>query len=342
MRPIMRLGLVLLSLTACRQTVFFLEGDGGGGDGGPLCSGQPTDFAAEYPEVIVALDRSTGMSVRFVDSTPLVAARDALDLYAALYQKIVRFGYIDFPEPPTSPNQFCSGSQQVCCAGLLTPPNSNIAAFENALHLCDQPTPPSSCSTASAQRPTVPALATASITFMSRPGRNRHYILLITNGEPDCSGTSNTGCMDAQNLAGQLFTNEGVRTIVVAPVPETSSIDCLKGLAVQGGADTAPYYHPASTTTDLSDDLAGVTRGIARDACHLDLDLTSTSTRIQDASRAALYWKDMPVPFDHSNGWDLSRNGFTVDLNGPWCDRLIDGDPKADFTLFTDCNPPRR
>jgi len=131
MRGFTWIGVVALALTACSQTVVFdqtsLDGGGQAGDGGGLstCSGPPTEFFPEFPEVIIALDRSSGMNTRLGDTTALFAARDALVRETARYQKSIWFGYVDFPGATT-----CGSG---CCTGILRAPNPDFQRFESAL-----------------------------------------------------------------------------------------------------------------------------------------------------------------------------------------------------------------
>jgi hypothetical protein len=332
MRGITGLGVAALALAACRQTVWIDQTGidaGKGPDGGPWsCSMPPTEFIPESPEVIIALDRSNTMTARFGDSSALATARDALDLYAARYQKVVEFGYVEFPS-----SYLCNG----CCASQPSAPTRNYAKFDMALHQCDLNMSPS-CATAAYQRPTTPALTNCGVVYSSRFDSTSRWVLLITNGTPDCGSGPNAGCMDAQTAVNDLQQNF-VNTVVIAPGqldPMTS--DCLGQMAIIGdlnGASTPPYFHPASNPTDLINAIAYQLHRIAADACHLEL----TTTRITDPNSVVVTWKDMQIPRGH-DGWDMGRDSFTINLQGTWCEKLIEDGP-ADFLVFPDCGPPR-
>jgi hypothetical protein len=326
---------VALSVAACQQTVVL---DQRGGDasvgvdsGVPFCEGHPVEPLVEFPEVIVALDRSAGMGARFGDGTVVLnAARDAIGVHAARYQNVVRFGYVEFPG--SAPN--CSQSAQACCASLPSPPANNFAAFEFALNGCEQS--PASCTVAGYQRPTAPALTSSAQVFLGRSDLVQRYVLLVTNGQPDCGLSQNSACTDAQNAANQLADNLQVSTVVVAPgqlAPD--DVDCLQRIAAFGGADIPPYFRPAANAGELAAELGDVIRTMARGACHLDV-----TTRIQEQDRVLLRWKEMPIPRNRNDGWQLINNGYEIELHGEWCERFIDGAP-TDITLFTDCDPQR-
>jgi hypothetical protein len=188
------------------------------------------------------------------------------------------------------------------------------------------------------QRPTALALASCAEVFARRPNQNpvERYVLLITNGQPDCGFSQNSPCTDARNVVNdQLAPN--VDTVVVAPGQlDPNDVPCLQALGAAGGANE-PYFHPASNPGELDAALGSVIRRMATGACHLDV-----TTQIREPDRVLLRWKEMPIP-RHRNGvdgWDLTRNGYEFVLYGEWCERFIDGAP-TDVTLYTDCDPQR-
>jgi hypothetical protein len=324
-----------LSVAACQQTVVLDQGDGAAGgapdSGLPFCPGPPLDFLVESPEVIVALDRSAAMGARFGDGTiMLTVVRDAIDTYATKYQEVVRFGYVDFPG-----SSVCSPSQQAgCCAGMISPPALNFPAFDLALHACEQSQ--ASCTIAGYQRPTTSALTSCALVFSQPSDAFRRYVLLVTNGRPDCGANQGSGCMDAQYVTNQLA-KSGVETVVVVPGPlDPEDADCLQGIAAYGGAPNPPFFRPAGNPNELANELGSAMRRMAMDACELNLQ----PSRIVDPDRVSFRWKDMTIPRDRDWGWELIRSGSEIILHGEWCDHLIDDGP-GDFALFTDCEPQR-
>jgi hypothetical protein len=302
---------------------------GGGGDGGQtFCSGPPTVFKPQSPKVMVVLDRSESMTGPFGGSSPLAVTREALDQYASKYQNFVWFGYSDFPGSTN-----CSPSQS-CCVGAFTAPNPMLSGFNDALHACDKN---QSCANSTgSQRPTAAALYNCSLIFNQNDLVWR-YILLITNGRPDCGFGPGPGSCgdggDTQNVIGQLLGKE-VSTFVIAPGQiDPDAMQCLRDLAVAGGTGNS---HAAQDPPDLNNEIGDIIRTIAMDACTLDLE----GVRIQETTRVAVTWKNMPIPHDRSSGWDLTGNGFTVTLRGTWCSQLLDDGP-GNLAVFPDCNPPR-
>lgn len=328
-----------LALTACRQTVVFDQSgfEGGvldaSGDGGPtVCTGPPAQILPEYPEMTVALDRSLGMSGRFGDTTQLMAARDALDVQAARYQKAIHFGYVDFPGASGG-----SCPQGECCPGPFSQPNPNFLLFSSKLHACDGS---QSCQSTNNVRPTWAAL-TSTLSWFMQPESNRRYVLLITNGEPDCGGGQTFGdCQDTSSVVSQLA-KAGVTTYVVVPSPgpiDNYVATCMTTLALAGNAPTPqPYYQLAPDPTALSGALGAIAHDVATDACQVDVLQIQTPV---DPDRGSVQWMNTPIPRSRNggDGWDIANNGFDVKLRGQWCDRLIQDGPDA-FAVFPVCNP---
>ena len=302
---------------------------GGGTDGGPFCSGPSTTFEPQSPKVMVVLDRSESMTGPFGSSSALAVTRDALDQYASRYQKLVWFGYSDFPG-----SMNCSPSQS-CCVGAFSAPNPSLLGFNAALHACDKN---QSCANPTGnQRPTAAALYNCSLIF-NQNEPVQQYILLITNRRPDCGFGPGPGSCgdggDTQNVIGTLA-GKAVKTFVVAPGQlDSETIQCLHDLAIAGGtASQSSYFHAAQDPPDLTNEIGDVIHTIATDACTLDLE----GVRLQENGHVVVTWKGMPISHDR-NGWDLTGNGFTIDLYGQFCDHLLEDGP-ADFAVFPDCDP---
>ena len=340
--------LALLAPAACKQTIFIDQTGGEGGvvspDSGllPNCTGTPIDPTQVYSlEVVVAMDRSTGMTnAKFGDTTALAAARDTIDQYAALNQNVVRFGYVEFPG-----NSFlCSSATAGCCPSSLAPPSQTIDGFDIALRSCDVYPPTSSCPVSS-QRATTAALKSCAPSPM-QPGqmaRTKRFVLLLTNGQPDCDLGTETPCNEARNAANDLLTTYGVQTFVVAPnVSDMDTVNCLRPIAANGGGSA--NFSAVFNQADLSTTIDGITHYVAQYACHLDV--TPAQIRNPDSGTVLLLWKGQVVPYNpngYPNGWGLAtnQNSSRIDLYGMWCDRLIAGGP-GDFTLMTGCEPTHR
>ena len=97
-------------------------------DGGPFCSGPPTDFDLAVTRGHGRAGSVVGHEHPFGDSTPLAAARDALDQYATQLPEGRRVRLVEFPRLDATAAP-CAGG---CCAGALSAPNPNFEVRHRA------------------------------------------------------------------------------------------------------------------------------------------------------------------------------------------------------------------
>jgi hypothetical protein len=225
---------------------------------------------------------------------------------------------------------------QMCCIGAFSAPTGDIKTFSDALHTCDRSANQPCGSPTGYQRPMYAALSSCAFIF-NQSDMVQRYILLITNGRPDCgSGPGPGSCGDGgetQNAIGQLAGNpKYVRTYVIAP-GQTSSDQCLQDLAAAGGTQNS---RSPTNPDDLTGAIGEILHTIATDACEIDL-----QDQIRDSGRVQLYWNGTQIPHDRNVGWEVSGSGYSIFLHDKWCERLID-DGKGAFALYTSCPEPPR
>jgi hypothetical protein len=172
------------------------------------------------------------------------------------------------------------------------------------------------------------------------PVRTRRFVLLITNGQPDCTFGQDVPCNEARNAA-QMLAQYNIETFVVAPnVTDTDTTTCLKQIATWGGGSN--NYYAVSDQSGLNSTIDSITHFVAQMACHLNV--SPAQIRNPDSGTAVLLWRGQVVPYNPNGygGWSLAmnQNGSTIDLSGIWCERLIDG-ALSDFNLYTGCEPHR-
>ena len=280
-----------LSLAACRQTIVLRSALDGGRRVGQtagrrLSRGRRWISRPNHPRSSSRSIDRLGMGSASGDSTVLAAARDAIAPARERYQKLVRFGYVEFP----GAGNVCS-RQAGCCARPVSLPSGNLAAFDVALHACDQIRSPG-CSIAGYQRPTTSALAScAAGLFLHRAP--------TASGATSCwSATAGrtaarTRIPDAsmRRMPSTSSPTNNVSTIVVAPGQlDPDTVDCLEQIALYGGADDPPYLHPASTPR-ADDEIGDITRAMAHGRLPAGVD---------DADRGpgscGVFWKDDADP----------------------------------------------
>ena len=321
---------VVASLSGCRQLVVFDNfPDGGGANdvgggqtdgasvdgredaGGLFCLGggsRTINVTIPSVEVVVALDRSTGMNGRFYDSTQLGAGTaKELEQLVERYQAAIRFGLVLFP----SPSPGCFGPPE-CCVGPTSPPTSpGLFAFDFALNYCNQPG--TNCPVTS-QRPIAQALDGA---YTSNSDVRSHSVLLVTSGDPGCTAAvGGDVCRDAEFEVSKL-TGFLIKTAVVGVGVAEGGRSCLDRLARAGGFGNSASVagSPAELAKALDDFVAKIGH---EDACELDV-----HSPLGPSDQVIVFQGGMPVPYGQG-GWDFDgSNRSSIRLHGAACDRLL-------------------
>ncbi len=335
MKRAISLGCALLAgtLAACQQTLVLddlaldagLSGSGGvsgsGGTSGGKGSGGPTDasadgrcfgtiqYEADVPQVIVALDRSTGATMTdsaFGASEFLTAAAD-LSTIVSRYEGptgpghngssvAVSFYYLAFPGSVDT--NTCNVEMGCCATDVTYTPDSQD--FQNAAYACNMSG--GDCPSSN-RRPIAEALSTAGAYFSQSyvPQSGPRFVLLVTGGSPpyasDCFMP--TDCQSAINAVDGLK-NQSVTTYIVG-LGDQGNIDCLQAMANDEGS--SQYYGGAPTSGDVNGALQTVTTPIAQAACHGTLLTTVVGT-----NQLMVTYQGTPVNQDFKNGWTLGTD----------------------------------
>jgi hypothetical protein len=323
--------LVGASVSSCGQTVVLEDqiADGGtssshdgsssrdGSSSDARCFGNPPPtllFKAHSPEVIVALDRSSGMGGE------LSMVLTALAAQVGAFDDVVRFGFVDFPDN-------LDGCPSGCCVGEVTPPplevtNTNFGTFGSAAYACNTNPPGTnglSCPTA-IQRPTGAALRNTVNYYQSEPSASAQYVLLVTDGPPGGNCGNPNDCAAAENEVSTLDNNLNVRTVIIDLDEQPDNTSCLQELAFEQGQAPggAPFYY-AATQGSLNDNLKAAIGMIAMDACHLVL-----PTPLNDSNQLSVTYNGATIAHDSANGWVFDPMSSTVTLRGAACQSFID------------------
>ena len=164
----------------------------------------------------------------------------------------------------------------------------------------------------------------AAVTYLQTlTDTNGKYILLATDGEPNCLATAGGGGSGTSDVAGTVAAitvaaAAGIKVYVVGVGPETGNLD---NFAVAGGTG---HYYPVLSPQDLNAALATIVGTVA--SCTFSLGKAPPDPRnvvIQFNGD-----KGLRAPHDttHANGWDYtSSTDTTVQLYGSWCDKVTNG-----------------
>jgi hypothetical protein len=174
--------------------------------------------------------------------------------------------------------------------------------------------------------PTTAAITAATAYLKTLDDGNKKFILVATDGEPNCGGTpANLNTTDetgAANAAADALA-AGFQVYVVGIGP---SLDNLTQMAKAGG--TKDYY-PVSSPSDLVTALSSISKLVA--SCKFKSDSPPP-----DENNVAVYVNGQKVDQDANNGWTFGAGSQEINLNGDACAQMSHGD-QADVQILFGC-----
>jgi len=168
------------------------------------------------------------------------------------------------------------------------------------------------------QTPTTAAINAAVAYYKTVNDGLAHYILLATDGQPNCDpGTSSdindTTKLNAANAIAAALTTANIKTYVIGIGLSVGSLD---NFAQAGGTGN---YYPATSPDALTAALNSIIVSVA--SCSFKMSATP-----DDPGNLGVYLdKDNKVPLDATNGYSLGTDNVTVTFNGSYCDGIKDG-----------------
>lgn len=302
-------------------------GTGGtGGNGGTSNCGEQ-DFKLEKggtPDLLIVQDRSGSMAWDPAGQMSPPAGTSRWDQITAAIKVVVTdvntvdWGLLFFPSVGSFNTCDVPSTPDVACA------SGNSMAVQTAIN----GTKPDGGT------PTGEAINAAVMYLQGLNDMHTHYILLATDGEPECGlGDETTAAEQAVTAAA----NAGIKTIVVG-IGSTGADATLSTLAMNGGMpNTAPGakpYYQVSSTSDLEMVLKNVAGQIV--SCSYALQQVPTNpdlVTIQDNN-------GMTIPRDptHMNGWDYGPGNMSINFYGAACDALQSG-VTSSITAVYGCPP---
>ncbi len=194
--------------------------------------------------------------------------------------------------------------------------------------------------------PTATGVTAAKNYMMARTSPNPKYILLATDGAPNCSTTG--ACLPGQLTcalpgggmgcdffgicmpptsggddgpgaiaAVQQSAAANVKVFVIGIATDSMTEATLNQMATAGGVPRmgTPSYYRVTSGMDLQTALMAITGQIA--SCTFPL-----QQRPPDPTRIDVTLNGMTVPRDATNGWELSTDMMSIELHGTACDNL--------------------
>jgi hypothetical protein len=185
--------------------------------------------------------------------------------------------------------------------------------------------------------PTRSAMATASTYMQSLTDNGKKYILLATDGQPNCgvSGMGGVGGTMTDDSVGATTAvadakTAGVPTFVVgiATTGMGTADTTLSNMADAGGLArmTMPKYYPVTS----ADDLAAAIRtliGVAA-SCTFQIGPPPTSDGTTDLGMINVFGDGNEIARDmtHTNGYDYTdASKMSIQVYGPLCDQIMSG-----------------
>jgi hypothetical protein len=310
--------------------VIKLDGSAGGavGSGGSTSEGAPpspdancgsvTSTATRQPaDMLLVLDRSSSMNYSTSnDSTCGRNTSNCTPRWPALTAAVnttlsstadtIQWGLKLFTSPTGGQCAVDSGVEVPVAATSVTAIEAQIAA-----------TSPSN------NTPTAQAIAAATAYLATLTDPNAKYILLATDGEPNCAPGQSSGTTNVQGTIDAIAAAKaaGFSVYVVGIGPSVGNLD---NFAAAGGTGN---YYPATSPQALTDAFASISKLVA--TC-----VFTSPNPPPDPNNVAVYLNKSLVAKDDGNGWSFGSDPQTIVLNGSACDAAMSGAGSSVQILF--------
>jgi von Willebrand factor type A domain len=324
-------------------------GTGGTTGGDPNCGVGVQEFMLQKglpPDLLIVLDRSGSMDTDPGNGmgTKWAQVTTAINQVVSALQGQIRWGLEVFPH-----DNDCGVSTSVDVPIAA----NNASAISGAISVLSP----------NGSTPTTAAIQAGTSYLQSVSGSNPKYILLATDGEPNCSAGTATGtCMcpaPTVEMNGQCCltgmcipcpsstpggpddaaaekavsdaATAGVHTFVVGIAADSTADAVLDVMAANGGEarPATPRYFPVTSTADLVNAINAIAGQIV--SCNFALQMAPARP-----DQVSVEVNGNPVPHDasHSSGWDYGPGNLSIQFYGSSCTMLQAGnvtDVKAIF-----------
>jgi len=172
--------------------------------------------------------------------------------------------------------------------------------------------------------PTAAAISAATAYLKTLTDPNKKFILLATDGEPNCGGNPanvNTIDVTGATTASKTAFDAGFPVYVIGIGPSVSN---LTDLAKAGG--TTDFY-PATSSQQLADALSAISKKVG--SCSFRATQTPP-----DSGNIAVYVNKQQVAQDPNEGWTFGASPQDIVLKGSYCDKITAGEDTNVQILF--------
>jgi hypothetical protein len=297
-------------------------GNGGGGGNGVTqepqgCGKQtfPIQTSKASPNIMMAIDQSGSMKELISGSnmSKWTALDGAVNTLLGQFSGSAQWGLSVFPHDPANT---CSAGVVDVAVGPST--TQAILAKLNAMN----------DNTIGGNTPTDNTLkamlgAAAGLADATRS----NYVLLMTDGQPNCGGDAKA----VQATIAQLYAQTpSVRTFVVGIGDGASSDPGALNSWADAGHTSRPgatKYYQVNTVNDLQQAFADIVNGVA--SCTYAL-----SMKPADASLIVAYVNGMAIPTDAANGTTYDPGSNSLVFHGSSCDALKAGGAQSVDVIY--------
>jgi hypothetical protein len=287
--------------------------DSGGGQPDVNCGLVTARLERQPPEVVMVFDRSFSM-VAPVEGTGHSRFEEATTAIFDVLMKTndtVLWGLKLFP----------TGAMCAVTPGVDVPVGAHMAATVTAGITA---LPPGIVQ----GTPTHLAVAEATAHLKMRTTDNPKFILVVTDGEPNCAVAADTLAVTAIETAAMA----GFHTVVVGIATAGTDADNILNAMADAGREAragATRYYPATKRDELTTTLGHITGAITTNCVY---PLTNTPPSPDDV---AVNVGAMRITRDASNGWTYGDGMNSVVLKGAACDLARSG--QGDVTIVFGC-----
>jgi hypothetical protein len=279
------------------------DGGGGGGVSDECQQVEPVEVATGDPaDLLLVVDKSGSMDDPLEtgqDKWPVM--RDALTTVVQQYESGIRFGLVLYP------------NDDACAAGSVRAQ----LAMQNAGTITGQ----LDSTFPDGGTPTHTTLAAAGSYYAGVTSPGERYVLLATDGEPNCSpGDDEAPTVTESIQAIEGLRGDGIMTFVLGFGGTINNYPAtLQSMAEAGG--TGDYF-AANSPAELATALDAIAGEVGLPSCSFRLDRTPGSV-----SELIVYQDDELISQDpsHQSGWDYDEGINTLTFYGAACDAILGG-----------------
>ncbi len=313
---------VLLTAAACNGGVTFNGGGGGGDDDAPVADGGPDEFhqpdaqvcdqtvpitvtqSQRTPDMLLVVDKSGSMGEILAGGTAskMDVMKQAVAQVIPTQAQNIHFGLATYPGP----------GDQCAKANIVVPVAANGASAVVAQMNGVQP---------AGATPTHLSLDAAGAYYQSITANpDGRFVLLATDGLPNCNGSPQTPSNALTIAAAQRLSSVGIKVFVVG-FGDVASADpaFLTQLAQAGGTGN---FFAANSPGQLQQALQAISGTVVQASCSFAL-----ASRPQDQTKLAVTLNGTQVPRDpsHGTGWDYDAASNTITFYGDTCNGIQSG-----------------